>query len=91
MPATHNEAPAAWVDPETDNVQFEVALADGAQESSQPVRPVKFGVTSATAVPVQLTVAVTETVLRTMLVDDSDSPTTRLYSGGRVSVALTRL
>lgn len=51
----------------------------------------KFGVTSATAAPVQPTVAVTDIVLRTMLVDDSDSPTMRLYSGGRVNAALTRL
>jgi hypothetical protein len=29
VPATHDEAPDACVDPEADNVQFDVALADG--------------------------------------------------------------
>ena len=91
MPATHMVAPAAWVDPETVNVQVAVAPADGAQESSQPVRPVKFGVTSATAVPVQPMVTMTDMVLRTALFDMCDSETMVLYSGGRVNAALTRL
>ena len=69
VPATHNEAPVAWFDPETESVQFAVALADGAHVSSQPARPVKFGVRNETAAPVHPTVAVTDTVLRTMLVD----------------------
>lgn len=39
VPATHNEAPAAWVDPETDNVRSRLRLLTAPRNRPYPSSP----------------------------------------------------